>query len=638
MSRRRQLLWKVFPISVLVTVLAIVAVGGYSAVSLRRFLYDDTEERLSADARLLAKLAAPLVVKGDRLELERLCSEEAVKGQVHVTVVLPGGEVIADSARPPSELPNQADQPEIQMALEDGTGQSIRRSEAKPVRQVMYVAVAARLDDRTVAVVRTSSAVTSLVKAFEGLVAQVAFAVLVVAAVATLLSYLVARRVVRPLEVMQDGAERFANGDLDHRLQVRGAEELSVLAEALNRMAGQLDERIRTITRQRGELEAILAAMTEAVVVVDSSGYVVRANLEAERVFGRGSLLPTGRPAAELARTPSLLHFLEEALSAVEPREVEVVLETLPRLHLLVRSAPIPGENAGRVATLFVFTDISRIRQLEKVRSDFVANVSHELRTPITSIKGFVETLRDGALNDPEAAAGFLEIVARQSDRLSNIIDDLLALSRLELSEERRDVPMEPVVLADLLQAAVVTCSKTAEGRQIRVETSCEPGLTVTANAPLLEQAVVNLLDNAIKYSGEGSTVELRAAMVDERPDRLGSRPPGAVGGCTAAQTGVSADRLLPHRMAGGTVAGREVEIRVTDHGCGIASEHLPRIFERFYRVDKGRSRAQGGTGLGLAIVKHIVNLHSGTVSVESEPDRGSSFAVRLKAAVGSGQ
>ncbi len=506
MSRRRQLLWKVFPVSVLVTVLALVAVGGYAAISLRSFLYDDTEERLEADARLLAKLAAPLVEKGNRDGLSRLCREEGRKGQVHVTVVLPSGEVVADSHEDPAGMASQKDFEEIRQALEDGSGQSIRLSEEKPSRKVMHVAVASKVGDRTVAAVRVSRAVTSLVRAFEGLVAEVSFAVLVVALVAALLSYLVARRVTRPLEVMQDGAERFANGDLEHRLQVRGSEELSGLAEALNRMAGQLDERFRTITRQKNE-----------------------------------------------------------------------------------------------------------IQQLEKVRSDFVANVSHELRTPITAIKGFVETLRDGAIHDPEAAAGFLEILARQSDRLSNIVEDLLALSRLELSEERQDVPMEPVPLADVLQAAVLTCSKAAEARHTRIDVDVEPGLTVAANAPLLEQAVVNLLDNAVKYGAREAAVSLQLNAVD-LPD------------CAVKCRDQEAVVELAARTRDG-----HVEILVTDHGCGISPEHLPRIFERFYRVDKGRSRSQGGTGLGLSIVKHIINLHHGSVTVESEPGKGSTFIIRLR-------
>jgi len=533
MSRRRQLLWKVFPVSVLVTVLALVAVGGYAAISLRSFLYDDTKERLKADARLLAKLAAPLVEKGDREGLLRLSREEGAKGQVHVTVVLPSGEVIADSHDDPARVAGQGDREEFRQAMESGSGQSIRPSEEKPSRKIMHVAVAAQVGEgtrpvpegtptlRVVAVVRVSRAVTSLVAAFEGLVAEVSFAVLVVALVATLLSYLVARRVTRPLEVMQDGAERFANGDLTHRLQVRGSEELSGLAEALNRMAGQLDERIRTITHQKNE-----------------------------------------------------------------------------------------------------------IQKLEQVRSDFVANVSHELRTPITSIKGFVETLRDGAMNDAEAATGFLDIIARQSDRLSNIIDDLLALSRLELSEGRQDVAMEPVPVADVLQAAVVTCSNAAETKRIRIDVAVAPGLTVQANAPLLEQGVTNLLDNAVKYSDVGTTVELTARTV--------TASNGTEGGTAARpdvrQSGVPAAAESPDGRPGRLVpgTGRIVEIRVTDHGSGIASEHLPRIFERFYRVDKGRSRSQGGTGLGLSIVKHIVNLHHGTVTVESEPGKGSTFAIRL--------
>jgi two-component system phosphate regulon sensor histidine kinase PhoR len=238
-----------------------------------------------------------------------------------------------------------------------------------------------------------------------------------------------------------------------------------------------------------------------------------------------------------------------------------------------------------------VLDDVTRLRRLENLRRDFVANVSHELKTPITSIKGFIETLQDGALNNEGDARRFLEIMARQADRLNAIIEDLLHLSRVEEEAAQQDIELKEQPLRESLQAALHGCQHKAGARQIPLKLKCETGLCARINAPLLEQAVVNLLDNAIKYSAPGSPVEVEAGQEKDG-----------------------------------------IAIRVRDGGCGIAAEHLPRLFERFYRVDKARSRQMGGTGLGLAIVKHIAQAHGGRVAVTSRPGEGSVFSLHLPA------
>jgi two-component system phosphate regulon sensor histidine kinase PhoR len=239
-----------------------------------------------------------------------------------------------------------------------------------------------------------------------------------------------------------------------------------------------------------------------------------------------------------------------------------------------------------------VFHDVTQFRRLERTRRDFVANVSHELKTPITSIKGFVESLLAGAMHEPENALNFLNIIARQTDRLNGIINDLLSLSRIEQDAERGQIFLTTGRLKGTLQEALQVCEPKAAAQNITLTLTCADELRARINAPLLEQAVVNLVDNAVKYSPENSLVQVEAEPV-----------------------------------------GAEVVIRVRDQGRGIAKEHLPRLFERFYRVDPGRSRALGGTGLGLAIVKHIAQAHGGKVTVESKPGQGSTFSLYLTTA-----
>ena len=244
---------------------------------------------------------------------------------------------------------------------------------------------------------------------------------------------------------------------------------------------------------------------------------------------------------------------------------------------------------------MIVLNDVTDMQRLENVRRDFVANVSHELKTPIASIKGFVETLLDGAMDDPGNSRRFLEIVGRQAERLASIIDDLLALSRIEQSEGSGNLPLEATRIADIFSAVFADCEPRANERSIRLTTDCSEDVVAEVNPPLFEQAVINLVDNAIKYSDQGRTVWMSAAVE------------------------VAAN-------------GTEVVVRVRDEGSGIDAEHLPRLFERFYRVDKARSRKLGGTGLGLSIVKHIVQAHGGAITVDSTLNVGSTFTIRLRA------
>jgi two-component system phosphate regulon sensor histidine kinase PhoR len=299
-----------------------------------------------------------------------------------------------------------------------------------------------------------------------------------------------------------------------------------------------------------------------------------------------------GRPIQEVVRNADLERVLTAVLEGKAPVEGEVTLRLEADRFFQVRGAPLRDADGREIGALVVLHDVTRLARLETMRRDFVANVSHELKTPITSIQGFIETLREGAVNDPAKAAQFLEILARQADRLNALIEDLLSLSRIERESEARRIERQRTNLRDVIEAAAADCSPRANERGITVRIGAPDALWADVDARMIEQAVANLLDNAIKFSPPGSAVEVEAET-----------------------------------------DGKECRIRVRDRGCGIAPEHLDRIFERFYRVDKGRSRDLGGTGLGLAIVKHIAQAHGGRVSVESVPGQGSTFTLHLPTA-----
>jgi two-component system phosphate regulon sensor histidine kinase PhoR len=415
----------------------------------------------------------------------------------------------------------------------------------------------------------------------------VASAVLAIAA-----GWLVARRLARPVEALCVAAGRLAAGDIDAPLPHTDVAEVAGLAAAFGRLREQLVERGLTIGRQGTQQEAVLGSMIEGVLAIDARQRIVGMNRAAADLLTVELDDVLRRPLPDVVRNPDLRRFALLAIDCREPVEDNLVLRG-PRDRTIRLRGTALRDVSGEGGAVIVLNDVTDIERLETVRRDFVANVSHELKTPVASIKGFVETLLDGAADDPVNARRFLEIISRQADRLASIIEDLLALSRIEQSEGVGNLPLEAARIADVFAAVVADCGPRALERSIALETRCHEGIVAEVNPPLLEQAVINLVDNAIKYSDPGDTVRVEA---DIEPGKIGD----------------------------------DLVIRVADDGVGIEAEHLPRLFERFYRADKARSRKLGGTGLGLAIVKHIVHAHRGTITVESTPGVGSTFTIRL--------
>ncbi len=593
MSRsRRKLLWRLYPSYLLILMLALAAVATYASREIRRSF----EQEASRDLRVRAQLMASHLNRAGGLpgaaDTQSLCQELGQRTATRYTVVLPSGRVLADSRKDPASMDNHGDRPEIKAVLSSAhssatpSGQTVRYSTTLE-RDMMYVAVPLRRDGRVVAVVRAAKPLKAISATMSRVYWRLALGGILVALLAGGLALFIAHRINRPLREMQQGAARFAAGDLRYRLAVPKTEETGDLAIAMNDMAAQLDDRIRTVTQQKNELEAVLSSMVEAVLVVDTDGRLLRFNHAAESLLHLDGQA-VGRPMEEAIRNAELHGLLADILDSHEPREAEILLHRDEDRHLSALGAALHGPEDERVGALVVLHDLTHLRRLESVRQDFVANVSHELKTPITAIQGFVETLRDGALTDADNADRFLDIIARHADRLNAIIEDLLALSRLEQGVPAK-LDRETGPIGDVLSAARQLCEHAAKERGVSITLDGELELQLPMNAPLLEQAVVNLCDNAVKYSDSGARVVVSVTRKDT-----------------------------------------DVVIAVADTGSGIPLQDQSRVFERFYRVDKARSREQGGTGLGLALVKHIVNLHQGRVSLDSKPGQGTTFRIHL--------
>lgn len=585
--KRRRLIWQLYPSYLLVILLVIFAVGGFVLNELRDFHYQQTSKDLRARTQLIVEQLAGELKQSQQMWLSEMVIRLGESSSTRVTVILADGRVLADSDENPQLMDNHGQRPEILAAFAGREGVSTRFSRTLG-QTLMYVALPVYQQEQLVGSVRTSMPLSSIDRTLQIIYWKLFAGGVLIALLAAPICWYLSRRISRPLEQMTVGVQRFAQGDFAGTLEETGSEESCRLAAAMNRMAVKLSELIKQEIGQRSEIEAILGCMLEGLVVVDNDEQVLRINLAAAKLFEVSTQLLPGRSLQEVIRQAELQRFVQRALEHQEPIEEELILYGPQQRYLHAQAAPLIGAGNERIGVLIVLHDLTRLRQLESVRRDFVANVSHELKTPITAIRGAVETLIDEDSADTTEKR-FLEIIFKQNNRLNALVEDLLDLSRIEQGVIGGSLEMQDSALLPVLESAQLACESLLSENQIELTVSCAEDLQARINPSLLEQAVINLLTNAIKYSDEKSRVVIEAEQLE-----------------------------------------KQVSIRVRDFGCGIPAEHLSRLFERFYRVDLARSRNLGGTGLGLAIVKHVAQAHRGEVQVSSTLDEGSTFSILL--------
>ena len=586
----RSLLWRLYPAYLLITVAALLIITWYLSQLLPEFYHNQVADDLQARARLIEHQIVPKLKEADFQAIDGLSKKLAASSSTRITVILLDGVVVADSDHDPATMENHGNRPEIKEALDKGVGRSLRFSSTLN-KTMMYLAVPIVEQGRTLAVVRTSVPAVAMDKNLRDIYNKIILSVGIVAIFAAAVTLMISRTISRPIERMKEAAQRFASGRFESGMPIPKQTELAGLAQSLNEMAMQLQDRIDTITQQRNELEAILSSMIEGVLAVDVRGRVVSINKAAAKFLGSDPAKAQGRTIEEVIRNTDFQEFVHDVLNEEHPSQTDITLSGQEDRIVRLDGASLRDSKGDKSGAVIVISDMTRVRRLEDVRRDFVANVSHELRTPITSIKGFVETLLEGAYRKPQEAERFLRIIAKHSDRLGAIVEDLLTLSSLEDGTEKRKITLEKASIRAVLSSVAEMSSIKAEEKHIAVELDCDGQIEAKINTVLLEQALLNLVDNAIKYSEPGSLVRITARKVDKM-----------------------------------------IAISVHDNGCGIAKIHQDRIFERFYVIDKSRSRKLGGTGLGLAIVKHIAEVHGGHVTLESSPGAGSTFTIHLPA------
>jgi two-component system, OmpR family, phosphate regulon sensor histidine kinase PhoR len=585
---QRPLLWQLFPSYLLITLFSLVAVTAYAYYIVSEIYLEVKSADLHSRVYLVENQVQNYLQYPETTHIDSLCKTIGAKSNTRLTIILPDGVVLADSEKDPKNMDNHGTRPEILKALNGDIGTSTRYSETLET-ELMYVAIPIKNKEKLLGVLRASVPLTFIQQTLSAIRIRIIYSAIIISIIVAVISLLFSQSISRPLEDIKNGVEKFARGELSFRFNEPRSKELGKLTDALNQMAAQLDEKIRTIVEQKNQQEAVLESMVESVIAVDRKGIIININQAAASIFRLNRAEALDKPVDNIINNKELVNLIQKTLSSSEPIEDEIYLKDEGQYFLQVHGTVLENSQNQVIGAVVVLNDVTRLRRLEKVRRDFVANVSHEIRTPLTSIKGFAETLLDGAIKDDETARGFVEIINKQSNRLNAIIEDLLTLARLEQEDERTQLEFNEYTLHKVLESAIEVCTAKAEQKSVELVMENEDPMKIRVNPDLLEQAIVNLIDNAIKFSSEKSQI-----IIDY------------------------------HRNT------EKVAVTVADSGVGIERKHLPRLFERFYRVDKARSRNMGGTGLGLAIVKHIAQVHGGNVSVESEPQKGSKFSIYI--------
>jgi two-component system phosphate regulon sensor histidine kinase PhoR len=593
--------------------LIVLITGAYLNHALEGLAVEALQARLATAGGLLHDEARSLLDRpAGAPEIRAFVRRAAGPTAARVTLIAGDGRVLADSDVAPADLPgleNHASRPEVRAALEGRIGRDVRRS-ATLGASLLYVALPLRGDGRPAGALRLAVPLAVVTSSYDPVHRALLAGALVALAVAFGIGVFVAGRVTRPVVVMQDVARRMSEGQFDLRAPVRSPDEIGTLGRALNAMALRLSGKIEDLESEQAKVAAILDGMVEGVIAVDGRDHVVLLNERARGMFE----IPAGRgdrqPFLEVIRNLDLHAVLRQAREAGEGEVTRRELRLGGPVERVVQVNAVPlalahegsrggtsgagggAAGAGETGVVMVVHDVTELRRLELVRTEFVANVSHELRTPLTAIQGYLETLLGGALEEPEHARKFLEVVFRHTERLGRLLDDLTDLSNIELGKIA--LRMEPVPVGEVVESVLAIISPRAAAGRVGLEAELPPDVPpALADRDRLAQILINLVDNAVKYTPAGGRVTVAV------------RSPG----------------------------GGEIEVAVSDTGIGIPASDLPRITERFYRVDRARSRELGGTGLGLAIVKHLVIAHGGRLAIDSEAGRGTTVRFTLSAA-----
>lgn len=585
-----RLFWKLFLVyaglNIASAIVFVLIVSGRQQTQ----IVEQVQQRLHDSAVIMRSSLDDTFQQGFSEELQKKIRNLGAETGTRLTLIDMDGTVIADSDQDSLELvramENHKNRVEVIQAISTGSGTSERISPTLSER-MLYYAVLFEENGQPAGVVRvaiTMEKIQEEVSAVEQLIWSIA---LLVSLTVMIITYWIVARMIRPLTILTNAAESIADGDYDQKLYFSQQDELGILAQSFNHMSQEMAERIGQLQASGDRLSTVLEGMVEGVIATNERQHVLFANESAGRLLFFSPEEAQGKPLFESVRNHQLQKAVTEVLSSLEPQRIEVALESTSDRILGVTTTPLPGDPCpGLVIVLF---DMTELRRLESLRQEFVANVSHELKTPLSSIKAYTETLIRGAMDDPEISQTFLHRIEEQADRLHELIMDLISLASIESGNQVFDIMS--IDVKPFVDSCLVDHQKIAESKNIELLIEEKMlGIKVKADEEGLHQILGNLINNAIKYTPEQGKITIRWEYEDSET----------------------------------------VLLQVQDTGIGIEEKYQSRLFERFFRVDKARSRELGGTGLGLSIVKHLVQSFNGTIGVSSKVGEGSTFSVRL--------
>jgi len=577
----RSIQWRIAVPFVLLIVISMGVLGVYSTNFARDFQLDNLRSHLNKEARITAEASLPAFL-GQSGGLDTLAKKLGVEIGARVTIIALDGKVLGDSQEDPSTMENHATRPEVKDALVSGVGESTRYSTTLG-EQMMYVAVPVINQGEILGVARIALPLIAVRNSVNQITLIISLATVTTILLAILAAGLIARATTRPIREITKASKRIASGELGQKITVRTRDETGQLAQAFNEMSSNLNKLVGDITTERTKLQTVLANMADGVVTVDVEGKIVLANQATERLFNFREKDVTAKPLIETVRDHEVDEILKLCLKTTQTQTVQ--FESVASKRFL-RAIAIPIVEGKLTGALLLFQDLTELRSLQTMRRELVGNISHELRTPIAGIKAMVETLKDSAIDDKQAATDFLSRIDSEVDRLAQMVAELTELSRIETG--RTELRMAPLNLNSLVGDVVTQLNLLAERQQVTITADLTTNLpTIRADNDRIRQTLVNLVHNAIKFNRPGGKVTVS------------------------------------------TKAEREfVTVSISDTGIGISKEDLPHVFERFYKADKARSK--GGSGLGLAIAKHTIQAHAGNIWALSEEGQGSTFSFSL--------
>jgi two-component system phosphate regulon sensor histidine kinase PhoR len=561
----------------------------YSSNLVRDFYVSSLDKVMDQKTRILARVLPWQETPGS---LDAACRALANELQVRITVIAQDGTVIGDSDEAATDLENHGSRPEVIEALSRGTGSAVRYSTS--VKHDLFYRAYLQTDGARQRVVRVAVSFAEVENVTASLARTLLAGVLLCSLLGLAVAYFFSRRISNRINRLAEFPKSVAEGRFGQPVLPRiGDDELDVLEQNLRDMSLKIRDNINELRSEKEKLDSILRCMVEGLVVIDPKGRVLLINEQAKAMFAVTDEQIRDGSFVEISRSPEMRAFLREVLTFDSSKDTYSKRISVEDRWFRVNAVSLRNGTERPSGSILVFHDITEIQRLETVRSDFVANVSHELRTPLTAIRGYVETLLHNPPTEAEDARQFLTIIARHSERLSRLTEDLLTLSDLESGA--RKMTLKPVEAGHLIQRVLEVFWDRAAKKNVTLSYTVPTELLILGDSDRLQQLFINLVDNAVKYNSPGGSVTITGRHVDSG-------------------------------------AHAEVEIAVIDTGAGISEKDLPRLTERFYRVDKARSREMGGTGLGLAIVKHIVQAHGGDLKIESALNKGTTVRVFLPA------